>query len=436
MKRHTVLLILVISLFSVVRALAYDGSDKNDKNKVEWLKKHTVAVRSIDATDADLSDLMPLRKAIGDARIVLLGEQSHGDGATFYAKRRLIRFLHEKMGFDVLAWESGLYDCQKVEEALHSDLSSADATAKGIFGTWSWSNEAFPLFDYVRSTYTTEHPLITAGFDDQFTSRRTAGTYGPDIQSFIDRLQPGAFTPEDRKIIDDLVAALLQKYEPTPQQREVSRAAVQKALSVLGAVKIPQPMQREAEFYQRTLENTLLLEEQSLDPRTTSSTRDMTMGENLLWLLEKRYPGKKIIVWAASLHNMRNASVIENGKRWGYDTLKVMGDVAHAKLGAKMYSIAFVAYQGKAGRVSQPEPKDIGIAEPGSVEALWHETGRAYGFLDLRTIPDGNWLRQPFSARPLGHAAMTSTWGNNFDAFFFTDTMVPATSNRPIKPPS
>jgi len=130
---------------------------------------------------------------------------------------------------------------------------------------------------------------------------------------------------------------------------------------------------------------------------------------------------------------MRNAPMMDDAHKWGYESMKNMGDVAYQKLGAKMYSIAFVAYQGKAGRVNQPEPKDIGIAEPGSLEALWHETGRAYGFLDLRTIPDGNWLRKPLSARPLGHAAMTSTWANNFDAFFFTDIMVPATSNRPIQ---
>src|SRR5258708_6197993 len=42
---------------------------------------------------ADVSDLRPLARAIGDARVVLLGEQTHADGTTFVAKTRLVRFL-------------------------------------------------------------------------------------------------------------------------------------------------------------------------------------------------------------------------------------------------------------------------------------------------------------------------------------------------------
>ncbi len=89
---------------------------------VDWLKSHAIAVRAIDEPKPDepedFSDLEPLRAIIGEARVVGLGEQSHGDGATFKAKCRLVRFLHQRMDFDVLAWESGLFDCRARRRTL------------------------------------------------------------------------------------------------------------------------------------------------------------------------------------------------------------------------------------------------------------------------------------------------------------------------------
>src|SRR5690606_14206214 len=77
-----------------------------------WLGAHATPVRSIDGADEDFTDLEPLAGAIGAARVVQLGEPSHGAGAAFSAKARLCKFLHQRLGFDVLVWESGLYDVE------------------------------------------------------------------------------------------------------------------------------------------------------------------------------------------------------------------------------------------------------------------------------------------------------------------------------------
>src|SRR5215469_11298310 len=83
-----------------------------------WLAAHAAAVRNIDPADEDFTDLEPLADAIGSARVVQLGEPSHGAGSCFSAKVRIAKFLHQHHGFDVLIWESGLYDVALAEAGM------------------------------------------------------------------------------------------------------------------------------------------------------------------------------------------------------------------------------------------------------------------------------------------------------------------------------
>src|SRR5215475_2190369 len=136
-------------------------------SRVAWLDEHTDELRSIDISDNEFEDLKTFGKAIGDARIVMLGEQSHGDGTTFQAKARLIRFLHEEMGFDVLAFESGLYDMRKVRERIRAGKDARKAVRHGLFRPWSFSRQVQPLIDYVGERAQSRRPLELAGFDCQ-----------------------------------------------------------------------------------------------------------------------------------------------------------------------------------------------------------------------------------------------------------------------------
>ena len=106
-----------------------------DPEQVRWVAGHSLAVRSIDPADEDFSDLMPLVQVIGKARVVQLGEATHGDGSTFLAKGRLVRFLHQVMGFDVLAWESGIFDVRRVDTALRAGVPTPEAAARGLYLT-------------------------------------------------------------------------------------------------------------------------------------------------------------------------------------------------------------------------------------------------------------------------------------------------------------
>src|SRR5215510_15769157 len=73
--------------------------------EADTLKTLSNSIRSIDPDDDDFSDLLFLKEKIGNSRIVVLGENTHSDGETDKAKVRMVKFLHEYMGFDVIAWE-------------------------------------------------------------------------------------------------------------------------------------------------------------------------------------------------------------------------------------------------------------------------------------------------------------------------------------------
>jgi erythromycin esterase len=84
-------------------------------------------INTINSDSTDFSDLTFLKDVLKDVKIVALGEQLHYDGATFEAKVRLIRYLHEELGYNVIAFESGLYDCTKANEAI-KNRKSGDST--------------------------------------------------------------------------------------------------------------------------------------------------------------------------------------------------------------------------------------------------------------------------------------------------------------------
>ena len=63
-----------------------------DRSKVEAVRKIAMPFGLTDDDNDDFADLLALTKLIGNANIVQLGEQSHGDGACFQAKVRLVKF--------------------------------------------------------------------------------------------------------------------------------------------------------------------------------------------------------------------------------------------------------------------------------------------------------------------------------------------------------
>ncbi len=400
------------------------------------LQAQAIEIRSIDPADDNFSDLMPLAVKIGSARIVQLGESTHGDGATFMAKTRLIKFLHQVMGFDVVAWESNIYECALADSALRNTRSDAsEAASIGVYGVWSSAHELRSLFEYIRASKTGARPINLIGIDCQSTPQLADALF-----AYFERTLPGTADSNDRASLRDFLEAAFQgNYAPSPKQRKSIRAIL-KRLMVAASDEHPRRDKHEAQLIVRTLRNVLEFEQmfsaQAAIPQTANppkeDIRDVAMGRNLAWLANKYYPDRKIIVWAANFHVNEDPGALEpvNWTRTSMSGYVTEGKQAAQLLGEQLYTIGFTAYSGSHARINRRSYQPIHIPVPaaGTFEDVCHQTGRRFLFVDLKNLPQGHWVREPqLIAHPIGYGPMAGEWSKAFDALFFIDEMTPAT---------
>jgi erythromycin esterase len=402
--------------------------------QVAWLRANAKPIRSLSVADRDFSDLQPLKSAIGDARVVMLGEQSHGDGTTFLAKARLVAFLHQEMGFDVLAWESGLWDVGQVWRQVQAGAQVLPASKRGIFGIWMGSEQVLPAIGYVASTVGTARPLELAGVDMQFTGTLADDSMHILTERFAQRIGSAvvddAEWPAARETLRQLASGLHYQTKPGTQEQ----AGLLRLLDALRMDAAGRPAaDREALFWTQVLESVPAYARAvwatSPGQSGIGGARDTQMARNLVWLANVYYPGRKIIVWAATIHIAREvADLRTSGGQQPYLATSnvLMGGEAHRVLGADMYAIGFTASSGSWGRWSMP-PTPLAVPMDGSLEAYFTQTGMQNAFVDFRApAAGGEWLRDAWT-RPFGYSYLRGDWTRILDGMIYTAEMAPST---------
>jgi erythromycin esterase len=397
--------------FARERRMAISGDPR-----VQWLRANAVRINSIAPDDDDFADLAPLAVALADVRVVLLGEADHGSASDFLAKSRLVRFLHQRLGFDVLAMEAPMYDMKMSWDSLRAEAPPREAFSLGALGHWAGSAQMQPLVTYIAAHAGSERPLELAGFDNQ-PQRASVQYFANELARFLaDR---GIDTPlrragsAEREVLDALAEVRYRQRLaslPDSSTRRDFLRALDQAADRVGLLD-----DDEAKLWSQILRGKgrharrVFASAEGISLWEAARLRNEQMGENLIWLANERYPGRKIVAWAGSAHLMRLPDLPPAA-----GSGPSMGMKVWEEFGEESFVIATASYQHEAGRII---PDQHALPE---FEQLMASAGFDYGLVNLRSAArEGSWAGASFLARPISHRVDEAVWSDAVDALLF-----------------
>jgi len=374
------------------------------------------AIRSLFSDD--FSDLQFLKPLLAGKRIVQLGEASHGVAESSWAKVRLIKFLHQEMGFDVVAFEGAFDQCFDANKEIGT-LAPHDVMNHCMFWTWR-TNEVSTLFEYMAAVRKTARPLTLAGFDIQISGSVVDKTRLRAMLAIADAALASRLDDFEKevgagKLLTAQRGASAQAfYEDVARALGAQRAALRKAGYV--------PMDIDVEIQAAHARGRLARMNEHLDvpnSKDGNTVRDAAMAEQLDFLLDSLYPQHKVIVWAHNMH-------VSNAPAAG--DFPSMGELLAQRRREEMYTVGFYMGHGMANN-GAPNPTQVFAPPPDTVEGVLANGGMKYAFVDFsKAAPAAStsWFTAENTVREFGVWPKRIVPARSFDAIFYTDAVTPS----------
>jgi erythromycin esterase len=356
---------------------------------LEWIRGSAIPLKTVKA-GSGFDDLLPLRSVIGPARIVALGEATHGTREFFQLKHRMFEFLVAEMGFTVFAIEASAPEAAAVNEfVLDGKGDAEDVVARMDF--WAWNTaEVVDMVRWMRAWNADARHTAKVrfhGFDMQ----------NPDasveiLRAYLERVDPvyaTAFDPHERGALD----ALERRF----RDRRNSYAAASSQVEWSWA-------RRQIDLIRQGRE---LLRVRA----RAFEVRDRRMAANVKWILDHEPAGTRMVVWAHNGHVAAEAPRFSPGGSMGEHLRRTYGDAIRT-IGLAFDRGSFRAEDAR-GRL---RAYDALAAKPASLDGALAAAGPPLFALDLRTATGiaRRWIESPLEHRSIGLAYDPETPGNDW----------------------
>lgn len=358
------------------------------------------------------ADLQPLLERLGDARLVLIGEASHGTSEFYRMRNRITRQLIRERGFRVIAIEADWPDAARIDHYVrHFDYPPSDWAAFSRFPKWMWRNRDVRVFvDWLREhngNVAAHRRVAFHGLDlySLYSSIRTVLEYLDDVDpqtAALARERYGCLTPWQSDPVTYGRAALTEPYRSC--EREVVRMLVEISQ------KQREYAEHDGERFLDAVQNARLVANAERYYRTmyygaesSWNLRDRYMFETLQALLRHHAPDNKTVVWAHNSH-IGDAQATAMSSRGEFN----VGRLCRAEFGDAVYAIGFGTDHGTVAAASDWDgPMEVKQVRPSlsdSYEHLLHESGLGGALLGLRALGPGAlaMLMKPRIERAIG----------------------------------
>ena len=362
---------------------------------------------------SDPAGLAAFGKAVGDARLVALGEASYGTSEFYTLNQRLIEYLVRQKGFTVLAIEANWPESAAVNRYIQTGEGDPRKALAGMnFWTW-YTGEMLELVEWMRAYNQApgNRPKLTfTSFDMQFghaaadQAMEYLKEYAPDLGSVAQAVFGEAYDIEAHRgaIFDDRAAGVAARlagvaHELDARHRELTAAS--------------------GEEKWRDARQAVSLVSQACSLRMAGrgpGYRDEAMAGNVEWIAGSAFPKAKIVLWA------HNAHVREEGEP------KSMGTYLRQRFGRQLYVVGYAFRRGglrakgpEGGTAADVRGFDAPAPPDGSGDAVLSGAGLPAFFLDLASVPPtgalGRWLAEPHLFHSVGSSWFPADPDANFE---------------------
>ena len=338
------------------------------------------------------ADLGSLVERIAEARVVLLGEATHGTSEFYRMRAEITRELVLRKGFGIIAVEADWPDAARIDQYVRErPVSPGNWQTFARFPSWMWRNtEMREFIDWLREWNMEREPaqrVRFAGLDlyglynsiaevlayldtvDAEAARKARERYGcltpwqSDPAAYGRAALTGSYKSCERDVVRMLEDLMERRMEALRREDEPLFDAVRNAVSIA-----------DGELYYRVM---------YYGAHSSWNLRDRHMFQTLRSLLEFYGADSKAVVWEHNSH-VGDASATEMAARGELN----VGQLCRQQFGQAAYLVGFGTDHGTVAAASHwdgpMERKRVRPSDPRSYEWLCHETGIESFLLALR----------------------------------------------------